>query len=146
MEFCLKGKIDIVLKRSTDLGKTWSKLVVVASGGDDTLGNPCPLLDHKAGTVWMGLTRSLGSDTEEEIVAGTSKGRTRVLVIHSKDSGKTWGEPRDISEAARDPKWTWYGTGPGTGIQLKSGRLVIPLIPRHALLKSWRAARRKPAG
>lgn len=122
----LKGKIDIVMKRSTDRGKTWSKLVVVASDGRNTLGNPCMLLDRKAGVVWMGLTRSLGSDTEEEIVAGTSKERTRVLVVSSKDSGMTWSEPRDISESARDPSWTWYGTGPGTGVQLVSGRLVIP--------------------
>ncbi|MFO0806748.1 MAG: sialidase family protein [Gemmataceae bacterium] len=28
------------------------------------------------------------------------------------------------TDTARDPKWTWYGTGPG--VQLKSGRLVIP--------------------
>ena len=127
----LTGKIDIVLKRSTDLGKTWSKLEVVASDGDNTLGNPCLLTDRKSGTIWMGLTRSLGSDTEEGIVAGTSKERTRVLVTSSKDSGKTWSELRDISETARDPKWTWYGTGPGTGVQLKSGRLVIPAYHAH---------------
>lgn len=127
----LTGKIDIVLKRSTDLGKTWSKLAVVASDGDNTLGNPCLLTDRKTATIWMGLTRSLGSDTEEGIVAGTSKERTRVLVTSSKDSGKTWSKPRDVSETARDPKWTWYGTGPGTGIQLKSGRLVIPAYHAH---------------
>ena len=26
----------------------------------------------------------------------------------------------------KKPDWTWYATGPGVGIQLKSGRLVIP--------------------
>ncbi|MFO0806747.1 MAG: sialidase family protein [Gemmataceae bacterium] len=71
------------------LPKTWSKLEVVASDGDNTLGIPCLLTDRKTGTIWMGLTRSLGSDTKERIVAGASKERTRVLVISSKDSGKT---------------------------------------------------------
>lgn len=135
----LKGKIDIVLKRSTDLGKTWSKLAVVASDGENTLGNPCLLTDAKTGTLWMGLTRSLGTDTEEGIVAGTSKERTRVLVTFSKDSGKTWGKPRDISGTARDPKWTWYGTGPGTGVQLKSGRLVIPSYHAHEADRVYRS-------
>lgn len=135
----LKGKIDIVMKRSGDLGKTWSKLVVVAADGENTLGNPCLLIDRKTDTIWMGMTRSLGADTEEGIVAGTSKERTRVLVVSSKDSGKTWGEPRDISDTARDPRWTWYGTGPGTGIQLKSGRLVIPSYHAHEKDKVYRS-------
>jgi len=135
----LKGNIDIVMKRSTDLGKTWSKLEVVASDGDNTLDNPCLLTDKKTGTIWLGLTRSLGTDTEEGIVAGTSKERTRVFVISSKDSGKTWSEPRDISETARDPKWTWYGTGPGSGVQLKSGRLVIPSYHSHEKDKVYRS-------
>lgn len=135
----LTGKVDIVLKRSADQGKTWSSLVLVAADGDNTVGNPCLLLDRTSGTIWMGLTRSLGTDTEEQIVAGTSKERTRVLVMSSKDSGKTWSEPRDISATARDSKWTWYGTGPGVGVQLASGRLVIPSYHAHEADRVYRA-------
>ena len=32
----------------------------------------------------------------------------------------------EISEAVMDPAWHWVGTGPGHGIQLRSGRIVIP--------------------
>src|SRR5436190_14706804 len=35
----LTGDIDIVLKRSTDSGKTWQPLEVIADDGTHTLGN-----------------------------------------------------------------------------------------------------------
>lgn len=75
----LTGIIDIVMRRSHDGGKSWSPLEVVADDGANTLGNPCALLDQSTKTVWLAFTRSLGQDTEEQIVAGTSRERTRVL-------------------------------------------------------------------
>lgn len=122
----LTGNIDLVLRRSTDSGRTWSPLQLVADDDDNTLGNPCAVVDHSTKTVWLAFTRSLGKDLEEEIVAGTSRERTRVLITKSVDDGATWTTPIDISATARLPTWTWYGTGPGVGIQLKTGRLVIP--------------------
>jgi len=32
----------------------------------------------------------------------------------------------NITTDVKQPDWTWYATGPGNGIQLRSGRLVIP--------------------
>jgi len=37
------GDIDLVMKRSTNLGATWSPLSVVRSEGTSTTGNPLPL-------------------------------------------------------------------------------------------------------
>jgi len=135
----LTGDIDIVVKRSEDSGKTWSPLQVVADDGPHTLGNPCPVVDQKAGTIWLALTRSHGGDTEEQITAGTSRETTRVWITFSKDDGKTWAPPRDISTSARKSTWTWYGTGPGVGIQLKSGRLVIPSYHAEAGTRTYRS-------
>ena len=42
--------------------------------------------------------------------------------------------PSAITSSTKDPDWTWYATGPGCGIQLKSGRLLIPCD--HALAGS----------
>ncbi|MEV0081330.1 sialidase family protein [Saccharopolyspora sp. NPDC050642] len=36
------GDIDVVLKRSTDDGKTWGDIELVADGGGDTRGTRCP--------------------------------------------------------------------------------------------------------
>ncbi len=122
----LVGNIDIVLRRSRDSGQTWGPIEVIADEGKNTLGNPCPVIDRTTGTIWLGLSRSLGTDTEAQIVAGTSKETTRALITSSTDGGKTWAPLKDITSIAKADDWTWFGTGPGVGVQLKSGRLVIP--------------------
>jgi sialidase-1 len=47
-------------------------------------------------------------------------------VTHSRDDGLTWAKPVDITASVKLPDWTWYATGPVNGIQLRTGRLVIP--------------------
>lgn len=48
----------------------------------------------------------------------------------SKDDGKSWSKPVNISAAVVKADWSWVASGPGVGIQLKRGkhrgRLVIP--------------------
>ncbi|MFN0198067.1 MAG: exo-alpha-sialidase [Planctomycetaceae bacterium] len=122
----LTGNIDIVSRRSQDGGKTWSPVEIVADDGDDTLGNPCIVQDASTKIVWLAYTRSLGSDTEESITDGTSRERTHVFVTSSHNDGEDWTKPIDITATTKQPDWTWYGTGPGVGIQMKNGRLVIP--------------------
>lgn len=122
----LTGNIDLVLRRSLDAGLAWQPLQKIADLGDDTLGNPCPVVDRETGTIWLPFTRSPGKFSETQIVAGQSSGPTTVWVIRSDDDGVTWSEPRDISATTRQEKWGWYGTGPGIGIQLANGRLLIP--------------------
>lgn len=122
----LTGDIDIVLRRSTDGGETWSPLQVVADDGPNTCGNPCPVVDRSTGIIWLPFSRSLGQDTEKEIVGQTGDGRTECWLTHSADDGVTWARPINISATASRPEWTWYGPGPGFGLQLASGRLFFP--------------------
>src|SRR5579884_1765630 len=120
------GNIDVLLKRSFDGGKTWGKTQIVWDDGPNTCGNPCPVLDARTGIVWLLLTHNLGNDTEDRIVGGTSKGTRTVWVTKSHDDGATWDKPIEITSQVKRANWTWYATGPGIGIQLKSGRLVVP--------------------
>lgn len=120
------GNIDLLLKRSTDGGQTWGKAQVVWDDGDHTCGNPCPVVDAKTGTVWLLLTHNHGKDTEAKIVAGTGQGSRTVWVARSTDDGATWAAPVEITKQVKKPEWTWYATGPGVGIQLRGGRLLIP--------------------
>ncbi|UCH35838.1 MAG: exo-alpha-sialidase [Armatimonadota bacterium] len=123
------GDIDLLLKRSTDGGRTWSEQRVVWDDGPNTCGNPCPVLDRDTGTVWLLMTGNRGDDGESAIIGETSKDTRRAFVTCSGDDGVTWSEPREITSDVKQPNWTWYATGPGAGIQIERGphrgRLLI---------------------
>lgn len=111
------GDLDLVMKRSTDGGRTWSKQQIVYEEGGDariTIGNPCPAVDAVSKTIWLPFCRD----------------NKQVLVTSSSDDGRTWTKPIDVSDSVTRPEWTWVATGPGIGIQLHAskyaGRLVIP--------------------
>ena len=88
------------------------------------------VLDHETGTIWLLTTWNLGTDRERQIIDQTSKDTEAYLQITcSNDDGITWS-PFGKSSDVKNPDWTWYATGPCTGIQIQNGpcrgRLVIP--------------------
>ena len=102
--------VDLVMRRSLDGGRTWSNLTVLFNDDEHTIGNPCPVVDQRTGTIWLPFCRNNRS----------------ILMTSSEDAGLTWSEPVDITSVAKKKEWHWVGTGPGHGIQLQSGRLLIP--------------------
>ncbi len=118
------GDIDIVLKRSFDDGMSWQPLQIAVSTGNDTDGNPAPVVDRLSGTIWLLFCKNLADGAEGKIVAGEAP-RT-VWVTASHDDGATWTDPKEITDTVKDEAWTWYATGPCHGVQLANGRLVVP--------------------
>jgi sialidase-1 len=124
------GDIDLLLRRSTDQGRSWLAPQTIWNEGPNTCGNPCPVLDRDTGAIWLLLTWNRGDDPEADIIAQRSKDTRRIFVTSSTDDGATWSSPREITRAVKLTNWTWYATGPGAGIQMAHGphrgRLVIP--------------------
>jgi sialidase-1 len=92
-----KGDIDLVLKRSTDNGLSWSEMMIVWDDADNTCGNPAPVVDHKTGRIVLLSTWNLGSDSEQMIIDGKSVDTRRIFVLNSSDDGKSWSKPRNYN-------------------------------------------------
>ena len=118
------GAIDIVVRRSRDNGQTFDEMRVAVEGGGNVAGNPAPVVDASTGRVWLLFCRNNADGPESLICAGQAP-RT-VWVTSSDDDGQSWAAPREITGDVKLPEWTWYATGPGHGLQLVSGRLLIP--------------------
>ncbi|MEU7109660.1 sialidase family protein [Streptomyces sp. NPDC046215] len=119
--------IDLVLKRSTDGGRTWGPLLIVDEGLGDTHGNPAPVVDRATGRVVVVTTYNAGRPDAGNCDVPCA--RTPHLT-HSDDDGLSWSRPRDLTASLRPAGWnSWYATGPGHGIQLAHGphrgRLVV---------------------
>src|SRR6185503_10805284 len=107
------GDIDLLVRRSLDGGRTWLAPQVVWDDGENTCGNPCPVVERESGVIWLLLTGNLRGDTEEKIVEEKSRGTRTVWVARSADEGASWSRPIDITAQVKRPEWTWYATGPG---------------------------------
>ncbi len=128
------GGIDIVLRRSTDRGKTWTAPRVIV-GGDwvEVEQN----VTANASTI-SGSTE--GQTANNPVMIADRNGRVhflfcreyaRAYYAYSDDEGETFSEPVDITATFEKLKekypWKVIATGPGHSIQLKNGRLLVPL-------------------
>jgi sialidase-1 len=132
------GDINLVYKRSTNHGATWSALGEVEGVGPGTWGNPTAVLDASNGRVWLFMSWNSGT-TNQNGTNGYKKidtwGERRVYATYSDNDGVTWSTPKDLTSTLVPPNYAWDAVGPGVGIQTKGGphpgRLIIPAIGRN---------------
>jgi sialidase-1 len=120
------GNIDIVLRRSTDGGKTWGPIHAIWDDGPHTCGNPAPLVDRDTGRIWMVGCHSLDVDTQKVIQAGKARRGRTVWTLYSDDHGKTWSNPVEITSSVKPSEAVWFATGPGVSMQHTDGTFIVP--------------------
>lgn len=128
------GDIDIVYKRSTDGGRTWSPLVTLRAEQGFDYSDPRVVVDRSTGTAHLQYVQWPTNNGQTGVPTGL--GSDSALIFHqsSADHGLSWTTSVDISSQVKDPSWASINTGPGLGIQLKyqdsaldrNGRLLIP--------------------
>jgi sialidase-1 len=126
------GDINLVCKRSTDNGATWSALREVSAAGAGTWGNPTAVYDRDSGRVWLFM--SWNDQYKTQISDFTQWGDRRVFTTYSDDDGLTWSAPVDRTSALTPSTYLWDAMGPGIGIQTVTGhpgRLIIPAYGRN---------------
>ena len=123
-----KQDIDLVLRRSTDNGQTWSPMMVIEDPGELwSAANPATVVDRQTGRVGLFYLRCKPERNTYTARPGTDD--SQILLRWSQDNGVTWSEPTDLTRVSRDmddPKWRITVIGPGGGIQSQSGRLIVP--------------------
>jgi sialidase-1 len=108
------ASIDLLMRRSTDHGKTWSDTTIIANR---TLGMPT----HN-------LTPIVEKDGTIHLLYFINYARAYHIV--SKDEGISWSPPTDITYVFEKfrPEYNWkvIATGPNHGTVLRNGRLLAP--------------------
>ncbi len=127
------GVQDIMMRRSSDGGVSWDDPRIISRvpgpieknpaalaqnlgvAGEVTYNNAAPIVDRKTGALHFLFCVEYN----------------RAFYIRSDDDGETFSDPVEITatfERFRDEyDWMVIATGPGHGIQLDNGRLIVPV-------------------
>lgn len=124
--------IDIMLRRSTDGGKTFGPRMELAEVPGPKEKNPVALAQKLADATDVTYNNAVGfADRDGTVHFLYCLEYCRCFYIRSNDDGVTFTDPVEITGAFEKYRseydWKVLATGPAHGIQLKSGRLIVPV-------------------
>jgi sialidase-1 len=126
------GESDILIRRSTDGGRTFSAPIRIGHMERPFPKNPAAVARNQGA--------GMGTTYNNPVAIADRNGTVhflfcveyiRAFYVRSDDDGRTFSGPREITAAfdafRKAYAWTVLATGPGHGIQLKNGRLLVPV-------------------
>lgn len=131
----LAAKIDPVVRRSTDNGKTWSAPLTIANfGGPTGAGDAALVMDEATGNLICLFV------AEKGFFASTPTAPIKIKYCRSTDNGITWESPVDITNqvygaGCSNPitkDWLGVFIGAGRAHQLRDGTIVAALVVRES--------------
>lgn len=129
----LPNKIDLVARRSTDGGRTWSSVIpIVEHRGDCGYGDAALVSDARSGELLCIFASGHG------LWDSTPDAPIDINVCRSGDFGRTWSAPDCVTpqlwgSACADPvSREWYGAfaASGRALQLRDGTLLFVVAAR----------------
>lgn len=114
--------INIVVKRSSDNGKTWTEMeTAVDFPFGRSASDPSMIVDEDTKEIIM-FYNYMDLDKEKNIFY--------LHYVKSSDNGKTWSEPVDITEQIAKPEWKkdFKFITSGRGFQTEDGTLIHTMV------------------
>lgn len=114
--------INIVMRRSTNNGKTWSDIeTIIDYPLGESASDPSMILDKMTGEIFL-FFNYMNLDTEKDVYY--------LKMVSSKDHGATWSTPMDITSQISKPEWKsdFKFITSGRGIQTNAGVLIHTLV------------------
>ena len=125
----LPSDIDIVCKRSTDGGRTWSEPynIVKGTGPDQGFGDCALAHSNDEKGLIVGFVGGQG------LWGSTPSNPIRSYIAKSYDNGQTWTEPRDVTDfiigsnciVSAHRMWRASFFGSGNGLRTSTGRIMF---------------------
>ncbi len=132
------GNINLVYKRSTNNGATWSNLLEIEGTGPGGWTNPTAVWEpswdgsHPNGRVHLFFNWNSGDETSMSTI---DPGDRKTYYTYSDDNGVTWAAKQDLTSTLKPSAWAWDAVGPGNGIVKTAspdiGRIVVPATKRN---------------
>ena len=135
----LQGNIDVGVSRSTDGGRTWGPMIVAMDMGEwgglpqnvNGIGDPCILVDEVTGDLLLFAAWTHGGEAGKAAWSSAGSGFSpattpQLMMVRSTDDGLTWSTPENLTRQIKREAWNFTFQGPGRGITMDDGTLVVP--------------------
>lgn len=125
------GAMDVLARRTTDGGKTWTPAALVYTETTPslnvTIGAPSAVADLRlADDGGGGGGGGAGSSDVQIVYLFLTRNNKELLLLASRDGGASWGKPRDMTQQLVPKEWNGIYPGLPQGMQLAgSGRLIV---------------------